>query len=145
MSQVLVSIELQGKRFKEKGLRKKVLKMKGLAANGVRDWYIQRFSSLLLAAYVLLLFAVIVAIPELNFIAWQNLFSMTWMQVATVIALLATCAHAWIGMWTIGTDYLSDHHAGSKARSLRYGYQLLCALVLIAYVIWGMKILWGNQ
>ena len=119
--------------------------MKGLAAKGVRDWYIQRFSALLLAAYVLSLFAAIVAIPELNFIAWQNLFSMTWMQVATVIALLATCAHAWIGMWTIGTDYLSDHHAGSKASSLRYGYQFLCALVLIAYLIWGMKILWGNQ
>jgi succinate dehydrogenase / fumarate reductase membrane anchor subunit len=120
-------------------------KVKGLGPNGVRDWYIQRFSSLLLAAYTLLLLGVIWVTPELNFQAWHRLFAMTWMQIATVVALLAACAHAWIGMWTIGTDYLSNHHAGNKATSLRYGYQFLCVLVLIVYVIWGMKILWGNQ
>lgn len=119
--------------------------IKGLNKSGIRDWRIQRFSSVLLAAYSVLLLGAILVMPEFDFEAWSDLFLMTWMQIATVIALLAIAAHAWIGMWTIGTDYLSSQNAGSKANRLRYVYQSICLLVLITYVIWGIRILWGNQ
>ncbi|MBT3427738.1 MAG: succinate dehydrogenase, hydrophobic membrane anchor protein [Gammaproteobacteria bacterium] len=119
--------------------------IKGLSKKGILDWRIQRVSSVLLAAYSVLLLGSIIVMPEFDFEAWRSLFLTTWMQMATLIALLAIAAHAWIGMWTIGTDYLSSQNAGSKANRLRYVYQSICLLVLVTYVIWGIRILWGNQ
>ena len=118
---------------------------RGLSRKGIRDWHKQRFSSVLLAVYSVLLLGSILVVPEMHFEAWRELFLTTWMKMATVIALLAVAAHAWIGMWTIGTDYLSHHNAGSKANGLRWVYQCVCLLVLLTYVIWGCRILWGNQ
>jgi succinate dehydrogenase / fumarate reductase membrane anchor subunit len=119
--------------------------IKSLSKIGIRDWRIQRVSSVLLAAYSVLLLVVILLLPEFDFESWRELFLTTWMQIATLIALLAIALHAWVGMWTIGTDYLSSQNAGSKANRLRYLYQSICLLILIIYVIWGIRILWGNQ
>jgi len=80
----------------------------------------------------------------LTFEVWSTLFDQTWMQLATLVTLLATCAHAWIGMWTVGTDYLRSRTMGAGGDRLRGLYQVVCGLLLVAYVLWGIKILWGN-
>ena len=42
---------------------------------------------------------------------------------SNALAIVATCVHAWIGMWTIGTDYLRGRTMGPKGDSLRSIYQ----------------------
>ncbi|MCH1555823.1 MAG: succinate dehydrogenase, hydrophobic membrane anchor protein [Pseudomonadales bacterium] len=121
-----------------------VTQVTGLSKNGVSDWYIQRASSVVMGVYLVLLLGLILLAEELTFAVWSDLFSQTWMQVATLLALIATCAHAWIGMWTIGTDYLQSRTMGPKGDRLRSVYQSVCVLALLAYVLWGVKILWGN-
>ena len=122
-----------------------VTEVTSMSRNGVSDWLIQRVSALILAAYTLCIFASVVMNPGLDFETWSGFFSSTAMQIFTMLAILSTCAHAWIGMWTIGSDYLREHTLGSKATTLRFIYQIGCVLVIAIYLIWGINILWGNN
>ena len=65
------------------------------------------------------------------------------MRVFTMMALLALGAHAWVGMWTISTDYLTEKALGSKALFIRFSFQALCGVAMFSYVVWGIQILWG--
>jgi succinate dehydrogenase / fumarate reductase membrane anchor subunit len=122
-----------------------VTQVANMSRNGVSDWIIQRVSALVLAAYTLLIFGFVVLNPDLDFRAWSGFFDNTFTQVFTMLAVLSTSFHAWIGMWTIGSDYLREHTLGSRATTLRFIYQISCVLIIAAYLIWGINILWGNN
>ena len=105
------------------------------AGKGLRDWLIQRFTAVFLAAYALFLFIYCFAQP-VTYNEWNLLFSNPWMQVSTLFALISMAFHAWIGLWTILTDYV-------KPLLLRYFLQGVILFVLFGYIVWGIFILWG--
>lgn len=107
-----------------------------LSGTGLRDWLIQRFTAIFLGLYVVGLMGYIWVHPQLEYTQWQELFSLPFMQIATLFALLCTALHAWIGLWTVLTDYV-------KILSIRYLLQFLILFALFWYVIWGIWILWG--
>ena len=39
---------------------------------------------------------------------WKALFEQTWMRIFSLLAILSLAAHAWIGMWAVLTDYLTE-------------------------------------
>ena len=121
-----------------------VTQVTSMSRNGVSDWIIQRVSAVVLAAYTLCILGFVLMNPDLDFAAWSAYFNHSAMKVFTMLAIIATCAHAWIGMWTIGSDYLQQHTIWSAATFLRAVYQIGCVLVIIAYLLWGINILWGN-
>jgi len=121
-----------------------VTQVTSFSRNGVGDWYLQRMSSIIIAIYTVLLVGIIVMTPEWSFERWAGLFDSTLMKIATLLVTLATCVHAWIGMWTIGTDYLRARTMGPIGDTLRSIYQLVCVLAILSYLIWGIQILWGN-
>ena len=121
-----------------------VTQVTSMSRNGVSDWIIQRVSAVVLAVYTLFLVGFVLLNPGLEYLAWATLFSSTWMQIFTLLALVSTCAHAWIGMWTIGSDYLQEHLIGPHATGIRFLYQVGCILIIISYLLWGINILWGN-
>jgi succinate dehydrogenase / fumarate reductase membrane anchor subunit len=116
-----------------------VTQVTSFSRNGVGDWYLQRTSSVVIAIYTVLLVGIIIMTPDWTFERWQALFDATWMKIATLLAIVATCVHAWIG-----TDYLRGRTMGPKGDSLRSIYQLVCILAILSYLIWGIQILWGN-
>ena len=111
--------------------------------NGLRDFVVQRLSEIVLAAYIVFLVGFIVRTPELTYEVWSNLYSQLWMRVFTLLALLSTAAHAWIGLWVIVTDYLTERLLGRKALWFRAIVFSLYALVTITYLFWGIDMLWG--
>ncbi len=121
-----------------------VSQITSFSRNGVSDWLVQRVTAIILAVYTVVVVAILLFEPQLGYAQWRALFSATWMQIFTLITLLSTCAHAWIGMWTAGTDYLRPHALGPGANGLRLVYQVSCSMILLVYMIWGIKILWGN-
>lgn len=112
--------------------------------NGVSDWIVQRVSAYVMAVYTVVLVGYVLFHGDMSYADWHGLFHSTWMQVFTLLVLVSTCAHAWVGMWTIGTDYIREHYFGAGANGIRLLYQVGCVLILICYLIWGVKILWGN-
>ena len=119
-----------------------VTQVTSFSRNGVGDWYLQRTSSVVIAIYTVLLVGIIIMTPDWTFERWQALFEATWMKIATLLAIVATCVHAWIGMWTIGTDYLRPAHVGGSATAIRFAYQAVCLLVLFIYIVWALSIIW---
>lgn len=115
-----------------------------LSRSGLSDWLIQRFSALILAAYTLCLMGSLLMTPDMDFQQWRDLFDHKAMRLFSLIALASLCAHAWIGMWTVGTDYLTERHIGQSATLIRLLYQAGCILLVAIYLLWGIEILWGS-
>lgn len=114
-----------------------VTNITSLTSNGLKDWLIQRISALYFAVYSLFLLGFLLMHPELQYNEWNALFHCGIFQIATVAALLMLSLHAWIGIWTVTTDYLS-------CTAIRLSVQTLVFLLLLAQFIWGLMIVWGQ-
>ncbi|KTD52718.1 succinate dehydrogenase, hydrophobic membrane anchor protein [Legionella quateirensis] len=114
-----------------------VTNVTSLTGNGLKDWLIQRVTAVFFAAYAIFLFGFLIMHPDLNFEQWQLLFNNTLFQIATAIGLLALSLHAWIGIWTVTTDYM-------KCTAIRLAVQMVVVLWLLSQFIWGLMIVWGQ-
>jgi len=121
-----------------------VTNVTNLGRSGLYDWLVQRFSAIILAAYSLCILSSFLLNPDMNYLQWSAVFESNLMRMFSVITLLALCAHAWIGMWTISTDYMNELQLGSKATFFRLLFQAGCVLLLAVYLLWGIQIFWGN-
>lgn len=104
---------------------------------GLRDWIIQRISAVLMGLYSIGLIFYIVSHPGLSFAEWHHLFAQNWVKVATILVIISLLFHAWIGIWTVFTDYV-------KPFVLRSILNILVLLMLAACLIWGILILWSS-
>ncbi len=114
-----------------------VTNVTSLTGNGLKDWLIQRVTALYFAVYSLYLLAFLIMHPQLEYSEWYALFHCGIFQVASVCALLMLTLHAWIGLWTVTTDYL-------KSTPVRLSVQVLVFLLLLAQFFWGLMIVWGQ-
>ncbi len=103
---------------------------------GFHDWVIQRISAIVMAIYSIGLIVYIVCNSGLSYAEWHSLFANMWMKVATAVFLLSIIYHAWIGMWTIYTDYI-------KPFVLRTIVNFVTLLLLAACFFWGIFVLWS--
>ena len=113
-----------------------VTSITSLGKNGIYDWLVQRVSAVVLLAWFLYVgFEVFTADP-LDYLAWKALFAQTWMRIFTLLTVLALAGHAWIGLWTVATDYM-------KKGAIRVAFLGSVAISLFVYVVWAISILWG--
>lgn len=107
-----------------------------LSNRGLRDWLIQRVTALIIGIYFLIIVGFIIFHPQLQFDEWQMLFSYNAMRIFSFLVLFSVILHAWIGMWTVFTDYI-------KSCYFRLFLQVLVAILFFACLIWGAVVLWG--
>lgn len=120
-----------------------VTNVTNFSRSGLYDWMAQRVSAVVLAAYFLFLLGYLVAHPDLNFQQWEHLFSQGWVRIFSLLALVSLGIHAWVGMWTISTDYLTPMALGKWATVIRFLFQAVCGMAMFAFFVWGVQILWG--
>lgn len=120
-----------------------VTSITNLGRSGLYDWLIQRVSGVAMAAYVVFLVAYLVINPDVDFAQWSALFDQLWMRVFSLITLVSMVAHAWIGLWAVLTDYITNQTLGGKATAVRVFVQLVLGVVAITYTVWGFEIIWG--
>jgi succinate dehydrogenase / fumarate reductase membrane anchor subunit len=104
--------------------------------NGLRDFLLQRLSAVVIAAYIVMLVFYFACHPALQYYDWESLYTASWMRIFSVLTLLSLIIHAWIGMWTVLTDYI-------KWILLRGLVQAVILLILSICFIWGIMILWS--
>ncbi len=115
----------------------------GLTGSGLRDWIVQRVSAVILAVYLVVILGWVLMNAPLEFTSWQGFMLSAPMKVLNLLALLALVAHAWVGMWTVFTDYITKGSMGAVANPVRMVLQTLTIVGLIAYLLWGILIFWA--
>ena len=124
-----------------------VTQVLSLGRSGLADFVIQRVSAFIMAAYTFVLTWFFVT-TEITHAVLLGFFVSTPMQIFSTMVLLSTLAHAWVGLWTIGTDYIRSAHLefilglGSFSTAIRFLYQVVCMLIMFVYLIWAMKLIW---
>ncbi len=102
-----------------------------LSRNGLRDWLIQRVSAVVIAIYSIALIIHVVTADHLSYQFWHDFFHLNVIRILSFIVLLSLVFHAWVGMWTIYTDYI-------KPTFLRLLLQCFTILSLMALLAWGV-------
>jgi succinate dehydrogenase / fumarate reductase membrane anchor subunit len=103
---------------------------------GVRDWLIQRVSALVVLAFVLFVVASVLLAGHLDYDSWAGVFAPAPVKLLTLLAVVAVCYHAWIGMRDIWMDYI-------KPVGLRLTLYVATLLWLAYCLAWAARILWS--
>ena len=117
-----------------------VTQVMSLSRSGLADFVVQRVTAVILAAYTFYMIGFFIG--DVDYARLTAFFWSQPMQIFSTLALLSTLAHAWIGMWTIGTDYLLPAHIGGGATVIRFVYQVGCLLIMFVYLIWALRLIW---
>jgi succinate dehydrogenase / fumarate reductase membrane anchor subunit len=112
------------------------LTITSLTGNGLRDWALQRLSAWVIAGYVFFLLGFMMYKTPMTFEVWQQLFHCDVVRVASIFCLFSLTIHAWIGVWTVTTDYL-------KHTALRILVQGGFCGMLFLCLAGGLDIFWG--
>jgi succinate dehydrogenase / fumarate reductase membrane anchor subunit len=107
-----------------------------LGRSGLQDWLIQRISAVVLALYTGFLIVYFLIHPDLQYEQWRTLFESNLMRYSSVLALFSLVSHAWIGVWTVITDYI-------KPLVLRLLIQIFFLILLLICLFWGIRIIWS--
>lgn len=109
------------------------------------DWIIQRVSAVILAVYFVVIVGWFAAHNGgVTYTDWHDFMNTTCMRIFNLLALLSLAGHAWVGLWTVFTDYVTVRQLGEKATFLRFLLQIGMGLSIFVYVVWGLMIFWGN-
>ncbi|HSW69078.1 MAG TPA: succinate dehydrogenase, hydrophobic membrane anchor protein [Gammaproteobacteria bacterium] len=108
----------------------------GVNHQGLRDWLFQRISAVFMAIYVIGLLVYFIWQGEVSYYDWHNLFSQLWIKIATLLFFASILVHAWVGMWTIFTDYVTCPVA-------RLVLNIIVFFALLGFFFAALLILWG--
>lgn len=117
----------------------------GLTGSGSRDWFLQRVSAVILAVYTFLIFGWILFHPGFGYEAWYGFMMTLPMKIFSLLALVSLAAHAWVGLWTVFTDYVTSQALGSTANGLRLVLQSATIIAVFVFTVWGIQIFWAQS
>jgi len=108
----------------------------GGAHYGLRDWFAQRISAVIMAIYMVFLVGFAVAHRPLQYGDWKGLFDQVWMRIFSLGFVISLCIHAWVGMRNIVMDYV-------RATGLRLLLHVAVIVALLIDFLWAVQILWS--
>jgi succinate dehydrogenase / fumarate reductase membrane anchor subunit len=111
---------------------------------GVKDFVLQRITAVVLTVYSVLVLGFFLVNGAIDYNSFIEFFGNPAMKIASSVAVLATIGHAWVGLWTIGTDYIQPGHWGlpDNADKIRLGYQFGCVAIMGVYLASALWAIW---
>ncbi|MCE2460234.1 MAG: succinate dehydrogenase, hydrophobic membrane anchor protein [Pseudomonadales bacterium] len=110
--------------------------------SGLADFVLQRVSAVVLGLYALCICGFFATTPHVDHAALVGFLDSLTMKAFTTLAVVALGMHAWIGMWTVGTDYVRRHYFGRGHTVYLAVYQLICLGAIFVYVLWPLSVVW---
>lgn len=115
-----------------------------LSRNGMADWLLQRVSAVVLAVYMVGLLGYLVCANDISYESWKTLMTSLPMQIINTVVVFSIVAHAWVGLWTVTTDYLTTGQLGKSATCIRLAVQALVILSFLVLSLWALAVIWGG-
>ena len=104
----------------------------------VSEWWMQRISAVIVAAYVALVIVLLMVYGTPNAVQWQALFANVGFKLATMLAIIATAYHGLVGTLHVWPDYVKNRAVLSVL--IAYTWVAAGAVVLWAiYILFGLK------
>ena len=108
---------------------------------GLIDFIVQRLTAVIIGIYVIHLTVIFALNGDMDYIAWRSYFTSGYSLLLSSLTVLAIAVHSWIGMWTVGTDYIRGQ---GVANGLRLAYQLVIGAALLVFLVWSLSLIWGH-
>ena len=112
-------------------------------------WNTQRYSSIFILCYLIYIVSFFISENNINFFTWSNFFLSFETRFITSITFILILAHSFIGLWTVGTDYLTKRTLGFLNKPLaRYAnifrnmYSFAFSLLGVVYLLTILYIIW---
>ena len=102
---------------------------------GLRDWLAQRFTSLVMAIFTIVVVVQVLMPGSLDYYRWSAIFAPQWMKVLSFVTIVSLFWHVWVGMRNIWMDYV--HSVG-----IRLGLDVLTIAWLVGCAGWAIQVLW---
>ncbi len=113
-------------------------------------FYLVRLSALFVLGYSLWILSYILINEPIEYGAWISFTSRPLFQFSTTFAFLFMLIHAFIGLWTVGTDYFTPRTLGfinptftRHARFVRSAYTTLFVALGLLIVTATLFIIWS--
>ena len=113
-------------------------------------FYLVRLSALFVLGYSLWILSYILINEPIEYGAWISFTSRPLFQFSTTFAFLFMLIHAFIGLWTVGTDYFTPRTLGfinptfrRYARFVRSAYTTLFVALGLLIVTATIFIIWS--
>ena len=113
--------------------------------SGRLSWYLQRYTALYFITFLV----------YLEYVFWTSGFTFEFLisnnlfKVFLSIFILLVCVHAYIGLWTVGTDYLTKRtlgfvssNIGAVADTFRKIYEIIFILLGVLIASFYLLIIW---
>ena len=123
---------------------RRLLDSKAFSRSGIADFVLQRVTAMYLTIYTFIILGFFLTAGGLDHETFQAFFGNLLIKILSSLALLATLGHAWVGIWTIMTDYMRPHHLGvERALDFLRPYVLIFFIAaMLAYLVWGLTLIW---
>jgi succinate dehydrogenase / fumarate reductase membrane anchor subunit len=103
---------------------------------GMRLWLSQRLTAVVMMIYIVLLIIFLMIQQPAEFDAWHVFVSPIWFRFLTLMFFISLFIHAWLGVSDVFKDYIFN-------LKLRAWLQMIVDILLMAYLIWIVFILWN--
>ena len=121
-----------------------------LFMKGSLIWYAQRYSSILILIYVAYIFSFLFSFNgQISYFDWTMFILSFEMRAFTSLISLLIILHSFIGLWTVGTDYLTKRTLGflnkslaTNANIMRNAFYFLFVAMGILYLMAILYIIW---
>ena len=106
------------------------------ASSGIKDWLWQRISAIIFLLYFLTVIVFWFFNGYADFFEWRNFLLNLPMQIFATLAIFSFMIHAWIGLWTIYTDYI-------KNTIMKQSFILATIVLIFLYALVSLYLIWG--
>ena len=112
---------------------------------GKLSWFLQRYT----AVYFLIFLGYLEYLFWASSLTFDFITTCPWFKSLLSIFILLTCLHAFIGLWTVGTDYLTKRTLGfisgklsDRADTIRKIYEMSFVLLGLTIIYFYFSIIW---
>ena len=107
---------------------------------GSTIWYLQRSSAIINLFYIVYVFYFIYS-SELTFEAWNNFFYSSIMIFLTLCFFVSVIIHSFIGLWIVGTDYLTRRTIGFLSYRISKHADIFRSIYTVVFSLFGLSYL----